>query len=132
MANILLAEDDESVRGFVARALEMSGHTVTAVCDGEEAYDVLAERDRGTFDLLLSDIKMPFMDGIELAHLAAGMDGDLKILLMTGFADQRERADSLQRIVVDVVSKPFTLATIRKAVAEALDAPMLQDMAAAS
>jgi CheY-like chemotaxis protein len=119
MARILIAEDDEPVRGFVKRALEMDGHVVVAEADGAAALDQLMET-RGAFDLLLSDIRMPLMDGIALS-LAAGRDfPDLPILLMTGFADQRERAHDLEAIIEDVVTKPFSLAEIRAAVEKTL------------
>ncbi|MGL4240424.1 MAG: response regulator [Beijerinckiaceae bacterium] len=115
MARILIAEDDEPVRGFVKRALEMDGHAVVAECDGAAALERLTS-ENGAFDLLLSDIRMPLMDGIALA-LAAGRDfPQLPILLMTGFAEQRERAHDLQAIIEDVVTKPFSLAEIRSAV----------------
>ena len=119
MAKILLTEDDEAVRMFVARALDMDGHDVVMAEDGEDGFDRLQEHD-GAFDLLLSDIKMPFMDGIELASNAAALYPDLKIMFMTGYADQRERADNLNNAVLDVVSKPFTLNQIRDCVRRAL------------
>lgn len=122
MARILLAEDDDSVRAFVRRALELDGHQVTATEDGAEAFEVLAGAD-AAFDLLLSDIKMPVMDGIALALAVARDRPDLPILLMTGYADQRERAHGLDQIVRDVVAKPFTLAEIRRAVGSALHPP---------
>lgn len=122
MAKILLTEDDEAVRSFVARALEMDGHELVQAEDGEEGFDALTEHN-GEFDLLLTDIKMPFMDGIELAHNAAAAYPDLKIMFMTGYADQRERAGNLNEIIMDVVSKPFTLQQIRQAVTDALNAP---------
>jgi two-component system, cell cycle response regulator CpdR len=115
MARILIAEDDEPVRGFVKRALELDGHEVVAEADGGAALDRLAD-EAGRFDMLLSDIRMPVMDGIALA-LTAGRDfPKLPILLMTGFADQRERAHDLAAIIEDVVTKPFSLAEIRAAV----------------
>jgi two-component system, cell cycle response regulator CpdR len=120
MARILIAEDDEPVRGFVKRALEMDGHVVAAEADGAAALERLVA-EQGAFDLLLSDIRMPLMDGIALA-LAAGRDFPaLPILLMTGFADQRERAHDLQAIIEDVVTKPFSLAEIRAAVERVLE-----------
>ncbi len=120
MAKILLTEDDEAVRSFVARALQMDGHTIVTADDGEDGYDRLIENE-GDFDLLLTDIKMPFMDGIELSRIAASHYPELKILMMTGYADQRERTGGLEKIVIDVVSKPFTLAEIRAAVINAIE-----------
>jgi DNA-binding response OmpR family regulator len=118
LMRILLTEDDESVRAFVSRALELDGHKVETACDGVEAMDRLSEKDGG-YDLLVSDVKMPLMDGIALAHKAAEKWPGLPILLMTGFADQRERADDLAEVIRDVVTKPFTLQQIRAAVSEA-------------
>ena len=115
---ILLTEDDDSVRSFVSRALELDGHKVDTACDGAEALERLTERD-GHYDLLVSDVKMPVMDGIALAHQAAGHWPGLPILLMTGYADQRERADDLSQVIRDVLTKPFTLQQIREAVTEA-------------
>ena len=119
MPRILIADDEEAVRGLVARALEMDGHTTVTAQDGAEALEILA-REAGKFDLLLTDIKMPLMDGIALALAAARDFPKLTILLMTGFADQRERASGLNAIVHDVVTKPFSIADIRKAVTQAL------------
>ena len=121
MARILVAEDDAGVRLLVTRALRMEGHSVTAVEDGEYALEQLVEEDGG-FDLVLSDIRMPAMTGIELAHAAHRQWPGLNILLMTGYAEQREAAEDLMQIVVGVVDKPFTLTEIRARVAEALGA----------
>ena len=115
---ILLTEDDDSVRAFVSRALELDGHEVETACHGVEALDCLTENE-GNFDLLVTDVKMPIMDGIALAHEASGQWPGLPILLMTGFADQRERAEDLAEKIRDVVTKPFTLQQIREAVSEA-------------
>jgi two-component system, cell cycle response regulator CpdR len=119
MAKILIAEDEESLRAMCARGLTMSGHEVMTACDGSEALDVL-KREEGRFDLLLTDIRMPIMDGIALALAAARDFPDLVILLMTGYADQRERAHGLDALIHDVIAKPFTLAVLRTAVDEAL------------
>lgn len=119
MARILLAEDDDSVRAFVKRALELDGNSVVAVEDGATALEIVGS-DAGGFDLLVSDIKMPIMDGIALALTVARDYPHVTILLMTGFADQRERASGLDAIVFDVVTKPFTVDQIRAAVARAL------------
>lgn len=119
VARILITEDEDSLRSFVARALRLDGHETMEAADGAEGLERLSE---GAFDLLLSDIRMPVMDGIELAHQAADRFPGLKILLMTGYAEQRERADDLAVKIVDVVSKPFSLPDIRLAVAQALAA----------
>ncbi|SNY90809.1 Response regulator receiver domain-containing protein [Cohaesibacter sp. ES.047] len=119
MARILLTEDDDGVRMFVQRALMIDGHDVTTAEDGTDALEML-ERCDDAFDLLLTDIKMPEMDGIELALSAAKDWPEMTILMMTGYADQRERCDNLNAIVHDVVSKPFSLTEIRGAVRDAL------------
>jgi two-component system, cell cycle response regulator CpdR len=119
VARILLAEDEEALRGFIVRALTENGHEVTAVSDGAAALDALA-LDRGRYQLLLTDVRMPVMDGIELSLAAAREHPDLIILLMTGFADQRERAHGLDALVHDVITKPFSITEIKHAVEEAL------------
>jgi CheY-like chemotaxis protein len=122
MARILLAEDEESVRALIVRALRQDGHDVVAKTDGSEALEALGES-KGAFDLLLADIQMPVMDGIALA-LAAGRDyPKLTILLMTGYADQRERTHGLDALVHKVIAKPFSLADFRTVIGEALAAP---------
>ena len=119
MARILIADDEESMRLLVARAIAMDGHQTVTAEDGGHALEILVQED-GAFDLLLTDIKMPVMDGIALALTVARDFPKLTILLMTGFADQRERASGLDAIIHDVVTKPFSVAEIRAAVAEAL------------
>jgi len=125
MARILIAEDEEPLRVLVARALSLDGHDVVTANDGAEALDRLT-RERGAFELLLTDIRMPIMDGIALALAAARDQPGLGILLMTGYADQRERASGLDALIHDVVPKPFSLGTIRNAVNAALVATAAQ------
>jgi two-component system, cell cycle response regulator CpdR len=119
VAGILIAEDEEALRGFIARALMQDGHKVTTASDGAEALDLLA-RGREPFELLLTDIRMPIMDGIALALAVARDHPRITVLLMTGFADQRERAHGLDALIHDVITKPFSLGTIRDAVNRAL------------
>ncbi|KIZ39094.1 MULTISPECIES: response regulator [Rhodopseudomonas] len=119
MPRVLIADDEESMRLLVARALALDGHETVTAEDGGEALEILT-RAKGDFDLLLTDIKMPIMDGIALALAVKRDYPDLTILLMTGFADQRERASGLDAIVHDVITKPFSVADIRTAVADAL------------
>ena len=119
MSRILVAEDEEALCAMCARALTMDGHEVKTAADGSEALDMLT-REEGGFDLLLTDVRMPIMDGIALALNAARDFPDMTILLMTGYADQRERAYGLDALIHDVITKPFTLAVLRAAVHEAL------------
>ncbi len=119
MARILVVDDEEAVRALIARGLALDGHDVSMAADGAEAMDVLIEHD-GVFDLVLSDIRMPLMDGIAMALAAKRDFPDLTILLMTGYAEQRERAKSLENIVVDVLTKPFGLAELRSTVQRTL------------
>ena|ERR1700728_170234 len=119
MARILIAEDEETLGAMCARALETDGHEVKTARDGSEALDTLT-REAGRFDLLLTDVRMSIMDGIALSLAAARDFPDLTILLMTGFADQRERAQGLDALIHDVINKPFTITSLRGAVNEAL------------
>ncbi|UUP17193.1 response regulator [Nitratireductor thuwali] len=121
MAKLLIVEDDVSVRSFTARALAAAGHMVETAEDGMEGLDKI-KQEAGAFDLVLSDIRMPAMDGIEMAREAASAFPGLRLLLMTGYAEQRERAAELEGTVRGVVNKPFTLAEIRDRVGEALAA----------
>jgi CheY-like chemotaxis protein len=119
MARILIAEDEEALCAMCARALATDGHEVKTASDGGEALELLS-REQGRFDLVLSDVRMPIMDGIALSLAAVRDFPELVILLMTGYADQRERAHGLDAIIHDVIAKPFTLAALRGAVSEAL------------
>jgi two-component system, cell cycle response regulator CpdR len=121
MSRVLIADDEDSMRLLVARAIAMDGHEIVTAQDGAEALDILTRED-GAFDLLLTDIQMPVMDGIALALSAARDFPNLTVLLMTGFADQRERASNLEAIIHGVITKPFSVADIRTAVADALAA----------
>lgn len=112
-----MAEDEESVRQFVARALTHNGHDVTAVENGLLALDMLSEE---SYDLLLTDIVMPGMDGIALALKIAKEKPDMPIVLMTGYAAQEERAHNLDVLIHRVISKPFTLKEICDVVEDAL------------
>ncbi|CFX29238.1 MFS transporter [Candidatus Filomicrobium marinum] len=106
LSRILLAEDDDSMRGFLERALTKAGYDVASFANGAEAYERLKEE---PFSLLLTDIVMPHMDGIELARRASELDPDLKIMFITGFAavTLNNAADALED--ARVLSKPFHL-----------------------
>jgi two-component system cell cycle response regulator CpdR len=121
MARILLADDDAATRDLVKRALEGDGHAVEVTQDGGEALDRVKRGGAPKFDLLVSDVEMPLIDGVKLAEQASSLQPGLRILLMSGFADQLERAKTLKGPHVAVISKPFTLdqvrATVRKLLA---------------
>jgi len=119
---ILLTDDDDGVRACVGRALQLDGHLVATACDGIQAMEVLTERD-GAFDLLVSDVRMPLMDGISLALRASSRWPRLPILLITGYAERKEWTDELRPIVRDVLPKPFSLEEIRAAVSSAVAPP---------
>ncbi len=106
ICRILLAEDDDSMRGFLERALAKAGYEVTAFPNGAEAFERLKEE---PFTLLLTDIVMPRMDGIELARRASELDPELKIMFITGFAAVTLNNDSAAPKDARVLSKPFHL-----------------------
>ena len=105
MIRILLAEDDQSMRSYIARALENAGYSVDSVDRGTAALPLLEDQD---YDLLLSDIVMPEMDGIELAQRCAEMSPRTKVMFITGFAAVSLRA-SREAPEAKVLSKPFHL-----------------------
>jgi DNA-binding response OmpR family regulator len=117
VAKILVAEDDKAVSTFVARALQHRGHAVTTVPDGSAALSALAGE---SFALLLTDIVMPNLDGIALALKASKDYPAMRILLMSGYASERQRAHNLEALIHRVIEKPFTLEQICAAVDEEL------------
>lgn len=106
MSRILLAEDDNDMRQFLSKALEKAGHTVVSFDNGKSAFERICEE---PFSLLLTDIVMPEMDGIELARKATQLDPDLKVMFITGFAAVALNPDSKAPQDAKVLSKPFHL-----------------------
>src|SRR5581483_437468 len=106
MPKILLAEDDTDMRRFLVKALQNAGFDVTSYDNGLSAYQRLREE---PFELLLTDIVMPEMDGIELARRASELDPDIKIMFITGFAAVALNADSAAPKNAKVLSKPVHL-----------------------
>jgi two-component system, cell cycle response regulator CpdR len=117
MARILLAEDDDSLRPFLARSLENDGHEVLAFRDGEDAIPLL---DTGEIDILVSDLVMPGINGIELARLAKDKSPDLPVIFITGFSAVAVEALETVDGVNKVLSKPFHLNSLVEAVNRAL------------
>jgi two-component system, cell cycle response regulator CpdR len=106
MVKIILAEDDDDLRRFLVKALEKAGHSVKPFAEGASAFEEIKQ---DNFDLLLTDIVMPEMDGIELARRAAELDPSLKIMFITGFAAVALHPDSNAPKDAKVLSKPFHL-----------------------
>jgi len=103
---VLVAEDDEAMRAFVARALAHVGFHVTAVPDGGQALQALAAE---RYDLLVADIVMPVVDGVALSLMATKEQPDLRVLLITGYPEEGRRARNLDALIHGVLPKPFTL-----------------------
>jgi two-component system cell cycle response regulator CpdR len=108
-SRILLAEDDDSLRNFLARALERAGYQVVACADGDEAMGALND---GPYDLLLTDIVMPGADGIEVARVAAALEPAPRIMFITGFAAVALSAAGKAPEGAKILSKPVHLREI--------------------
>ncbi len=102
MHKILLVDDDDSLRGFVAAALRKNEFDVIEANDGDAAWDMMQTQ---SFDLLLTDIVMPNMDGVELSTKAICADPNIKVMFMTGFSGMTGAIESK----TTVISKPFHL-----------------------
>lgn len=119
MANILLAEDDDSMRQFLTLALEKAGHQVTPCADGYAAYK--AVEDKGpTLDLLVADIVMPGMDGIELSQRASKIAPQMRVLFITGFSAVAMGNRVAENDNARLLSKPFHLNDLVRQVEEIL------------
>lgn len=121
MASILLVDDDSSMLHFLKVALERAGHQVVTCNDGQSALRCLKESDSDMFELLLTDIVMPGMDGIQLSQQAKDLIPELKIMFMTGFSAMvMDRADMREKN--NIVSKPFHLKDLVREVEQLLAA----------
>lgn len=119
MATILLADDDAAVRDLVRRALASDGHSVHVTQDGLEALEQLTTNG-AAFDILITDVDMPQLDGISLAEKALLIKPALAVILMSGFTDQLERAARLRVARLLSIPKPFSLDQIKQIVKSAL------------
>jgi two-component system cell cycle response regulator CpdR len=117
---VLVAEDNPAVREFIVRSLMSSGYEVKAVIDGQQALDMLAEE---KFTVLVTDIVMPNVDGIALALKAVRLFPDLRIVMISGYAQERMRAHNLDALVHRIIAKPFSLEEICAAVKESVSLP---------
>lgn len=119
MASVLVVDDEESVRSLVARALTLHGHEVTMAVDGSDALEKLSTQE---FELLLTDIVMPILDGISLALKVSRDWPQTRILMMTGYAEEERRAHNLDVLSHEVISKPFEIQSLIDSVDKALQA----------
>ncbi|MEO1337225.1 MAG: response regulator, partial [Myxococcota bacterium] len=110
MLDILLVDDEPSLRLTVADALEDAGHRVTTAADGGEAMTVLDER---TFDLVVSDIRMPRVDGLTLFRHIRHERPNTAVILMTAYAAVTDAVDALKEGALDYLTKPFDLDELR-------------------
>ena len=108
MARILIAEDDKSMLGFLKLALEKAGHTVIDENNGAEALERVKEDEKG-FDLLLTDIVMPGMDGIELSQEVGKIRPETKVMFITGFSAVAVGREDIDTEQAKILSKPFHL-----------------------
>ncbi|MBV6633031.1 MAG: response regulator [Alphaproteobacteria bacterium] len=120
MARILVAEDDSGMRRFIQQALERAGHAVEAVGHGDAA---MAELKTGTYDLLLTDVAMPGVDGVQLARHAADNTPGMQIMMITGFAAVALRMGrTANGNEAPVMSRPFHLRRLVEQVDDVLSA----------
>lgn len=117
---VLVAEDNPAVREFIVRALQGAGYKTIPVADGQQALDTLGKE---KFDVLITDIVMPNVDGIALALKAVRLFPDLRIVMISGYAQERMRAHNLDALVHRIIAKPFSLEEICDAVKDALNLP---------
>ncbi|MBY0428994.1 MAG: response regulator [Alphaproteobacteria bacterium] len=115
---ILVAEDNPAVREFIQRALASAGHEVTVTVDGQQALDQLSKE---SYDVLVTDIVMPNVDGIALALKATSLHPDLRIVMISGYAQERMRAHNIDALVHRIIAKPFSIVEICDAVKDAMN-----------
>lgn len=108
MALILIVDDDSAMRSFLAKALENSGHDSHTASNGQEALDLVQEK-KDTYDLILTDVVMPVMDGIELSKELRAINPDMKILFITGFSASIVPSSVQIKSKTPVLTKPFHL-----------------------
>jgi CheY-like chemotaxis protein len=115
---VLIAEDNPAVREFIIRALGSMGHDITATVDGQQALDRL---NQSAYDVLVTDIVMPNVDGIALALKATSLHPDLRVVMISGYAQERMRAHNIDALVHRIIAKPFSINEICDAVNDAMN-----------
>lgn len=118
MAKILIADDDAALREICERALGGDGHAVTIAVDGGDALNQITS---GTVpELLIADVDMPVLDGLELAQKVLGVHPAVKVLMISGMPERLEAVRGLSGKTIATLAKPFTLDALRSAVAKVL------------
>ena len=121
MYTVIVADDEPELRRSLVERTPWAECGFTVVGEAENGMEALELVEKLEPDLLLTDIRMPLMDGIALALAAKQQFPELTIMLMTGYAEQRERAKSLESIVAEVMAKPFTIADLRATVMKVIE-----------
>ncbi|HHI02952.1 MAG TPA: sigma-54-dependent Fis family transcriptional regulator, partial [candidate division Zixibacteria bacterium] len=121
---ILLADDDDALRRVIQYKLEQEGYEVSTVNDGEKALDELKS---GQFDLVLSDIKMPKLTGVQLLEQVKKIQPSLEVILMTAFADVSQAVRAVKLGAFDYLTKPFEDDQLLIAIEKALKYKKLED-----
>ncbi|MDE1148102.1 MAG: ATP-binding protein [Azospirillaceae bacterium] len=121
MGTILLVEDEDAVRVFGARALRNKGYTVLEARSGEEALDLLQGDQGGSVDLIVSDVVMPQMDGPTMIDQVRRFRPDVKVVFISGYAEDRFRHSLKDGAVVDFLPKPFSLKQLAAKVKEVME-----------
>ncbi|MBI2081470.1 MAG: sigma-54-dependent Fis family transcriptional regulator [candidate division NC10 bacterium] len=128
-ARILVVDDEAGMRDFLSILLEREGHRVVAAANGREALRLVRE---GPFDLVISDIRMPQLDGVGLLSGLRKMDPEIPVVLITAFASASSTIEAMQQGAFDYVTKPFRVEEIKGVVTRALEAHRLRAAAAAA
>jgi diguanylate cyclase (GGDEF)-like protein len=122
----LVVDDEEIVRSFLIDVLTDEGYQVSAASSGEEALRLLSTEE---YDLIITDIKMPGMDGMEVLRTAKSMDSNQNVIVMTGYASTETAVESMKLGAADYITKPFNLDQIKIVVAKTLERSRLRKKA---
>jgi len=122
----LVVDDEEIVRSFLIDVLTDEGYLVTAVSSGEEAVKLMTQQE---YDLIITDIKMPGTDGMEVLRVAKARDPNQNVIVMTGYASTETAVESMKLGAADYITKPFNLDQIKIVVAKTLERSRLRQKA---
>ena len=121
MTTILVVDDEQAVRDLLAKTLTLADYDVDAVGDGPAALERLRA---ATYDLLITDLKMPGMDGLSVIREARKLASDLPVIVITGYSTEASAIEAINLGVAGYLTKPFRLPRILAAAARALGEPV--------